>query len=259
MINIDKEIIKGNFSKRATSYDSYSGIQAKSALNLLKFLGEADFRDILEIGSGTGIYTLNLRKKFPDAKITAVDISKDMINIAKNKMIEKVNYIEGDAESIKLTGKFDLITSNACMQWFTDFDGFVEKNINDNLKQNGIFCFSIYGPETYKELKRVMKKVFNSSGIEISSDEFLSISNIDKILRKYFSNVFSEEKEYKLSFDSFLELLRSIKLSGTTGKGIGKKVFFGRKNLKKAQEFYVDYYGGIKATHQVAFFKAKRI
>ena len=234
-------------------------MQAESALNLLEFLGVEDAKDILEIGAGTGTYTLKLRKSFPNAEITAIDISKDMINTAKNKVIEKVNYVEGDAENIELIGQFDLITSNACMQWFTDFDSFVGKITKNNLKQNGIFCFSIYGPETYKELKRVMKKVFNLSEIRISSDEFLSISNVNKILEKYFDDIVFKEKEYKLSFDSFLELLKSIKLSGTTGKGIEKKVFLGRENLKKIQKVYLDYYGGINATHHVAFFKAKGI
>ena len=256
MINIDKEIIKENFSKGSISYDSYSRIQAECADYLLNLL-EADIcEDILEIGCGTGAYTLKLRDNFSDSDIIAIDLSKDMINIAKKKKMKQVEYLEGDAEKLELTGNFDLITSNACMQWFGDFDGFVKRLINKNIKQSGTFCFSMYGPETYVELKKVLKEVYGQD-INISSDEFLGVAEIKAVLEKYFDDIVFQEKKFELNFDSFLDLLKSIKFSGTKGKGFDGKVFLGAEHFKKIQEIYIKLYGEIKATHQVMFFKAK--
>lgn len=80
-----KEALRKDFSRCAHSYDKYANIQHLAAGELLKELPAKGIRNILEIGCGTGNYTFLLKHKFKAAKITAVDISREMIAVARQK------------------------------------------------------------------------------------------------------------------------------------------------------------------------------
>lgn len=44
-----------------------------------------DFRDILDLGAGTGLLTKYLYEKYPNANYTLVDISDQMLEIARQR------------------------------------------------------------------------------------------------------------------------------------------------------------------------------
>jgi malonyl-CoA O-methyltransferase len=77
---IDKQLLQKRFSKSAETYDQYANVQKAMARRLM---GQLDLQhwqgrgtvSILEVGCGTGYLTSLLCKKFPDADITAVEIS----------------------------------------------------------------------------------------------------------------------------------------------------------------------------------------
>jgi len=72
----------------------------------------------LDFGTGTGCIAIALAAKCPNAKISALDISADAIvlakeNAAKNKVAERIEFLEGDGLStIPKNSQFDLIISN---------------------------------------------------------------------------------------------------------------------------------------------------
>lgn len=70
---MDKSNIAHNFSRYAHLYDKYAGVQNQAALELVSSLKNNNFSKILELGCGTGNYTLMLREKFRDARIKAVE------------------------------------------------------------------------------------------------------------------------------------------------------------------------------------------
>ncbi|MHC4220939.1 MAG: methyltransferase domain-containing protein, partial [Planctomycetota bacterium] len=113
------ETIKKNFSRYARQYDNYANIQNQSAEKLIETIEKKQFDKILDIGCGTGCYTKLLQNHFPAAKIKALDISSEMINVAKDKLAHSnIDFLIADGQKIALDEKFDLITSNACFQWF---------------------------------------------------------------------------------------------------------------------------------------------
>jgi release factor glutamine methyltransferase len=73
-----------------------------------------DFR-ILDIGTGSGIIPITLKKYFPDAEISAMDISEKALEIAqKNADFHQteINFIQADYLNTDLTEKYDVIISN---------------------------------------------------------------------------------------------------------------------------------------------------
>lgn len=246
---MDKNIIIRNFSKCAYVYDRYADIQKRVALELLKLVKEANINNILEIGCGTGNYTLILREKFKDAKIKAIDISKEMIGVAIKKLEDKrIEFVVGDGETIDLEERFDLITSNACFQWFQDLEDAFKK-YKRLLKNNGLISFSIFGPETFSELNFSLKRTLKD--ISISVDNFISKPSLKRLLSNNFKDITLRETRYKESFTSLRELLNKIRYSGIRGYGFNGNFLFTPGLLNKIEDYYLSKFNRIKASYQI--------
>jgi S-adenosylmethionine-diacylgycerolhomoserine-N-methlytransferase len=71
---------------------------------------------ILEVGCGTGRNLRSLRRIFPEADITGVDLSGDMLDIARRKT-DGVRLIQ-QAYDAPLTGKYDLVLFSYALSMF---------------------------------------------------------------------------------------------------------------------------------------------
>lgn len=71
---------------------------------------------ILDIGTGSGCIAISLAKNFPNAKIYALDVSAEALEVAKRNAIDKevvLEFIQYDILKISaLDVKFDVIVSN---------------------------------------------------------------------------------------------------------------------------------------------------
>ncbi len=87
----------------------YSGVDLK------------DCQSLLEIGCGVGAQTKILCRRFPDLKITGVDLSKEQLNLAKKNLKQEISQgrvvlKKQDAQKLSVPGKFDA----AFICWFLE-------------------------------------------------------------------------------------------------------------------------------------------
>ena len=252
---MDKKTIAGNFSRYARTYDAYADIQRKTGLELLSWVKKGRFKSIMELGCGTGNYTLLLRERFKNAKIRAVDISDKMIEIAGDKLWDKgVEFMVRDAEGLAMYEEFDLITSNACLQWFQDLEKALA-GYRAMLKKNGVILFSSFGPLTFRELGYSLRGALKNSAV--AADGFISGKETKMILRDNFKDAEIKEVRYEESFDSLIALLNKIKHTGERGAGIGDKFSFSRRALGEIERVYLNRFHRIKATYQVFFCRGR--
>lgn len=108
--------IVSSFNHAAHSYDATADIQAIVAEVLLARIGDIAPRSILDIGCGTGLLTELLRKRWPEAQITAVDAAPAMLDVARAKLLS-VRFLQGDAARLPLAEKFDLVISSMVLHW----------------------------------------------------------------------------------------------------------------------------------------------
>lgn len=248
---MDKLTIARNFSRHAHSYDMYADVQKRMACDLLGMSGDVAVDKILEIGSGTGNYTLLLREKFMDSQIRAIDISGKMIEAAARKIKSgRVKFMLDDAESANLHEQFDIVTSNVCFQWFVDLETTLIK-YKGMLKDGGVILFSTFGPATFKELNESLKYVLKN--VTTNSGNFLSKSDLKCMLKNNFKEVEINEKIYTESFLSLKEFLNKIRHSGIRGNAQAAKIFFTPQLLEKIEEAYLDKFGQISVTYQAFF------
>jgi SAM-dependent methyltransferase len=98
------------------------------ALALQKILQGKSFKHCLEIGCGTGKNTALLLSICD--QITAIDLSKGMLDIAKNKIqSDKVNFIEVDITNDWTFAKhtYDLVTFSLMLEHIEDLNAVFQK------------------------------------------------------------------------------------------------------------------------------------
>ena len=96
-----KEKSKQTFNGQAKIYDStYNGKHAKKLYNgVIEKVNNLNCKKVLDVGCGTGTI-LSLLSKNQNASFSGVDLSEQMINIAKEKLNNSVELKIGDSEQL---------------------------------------------------------------------------------------------------------------------------------------------------------------
>ncbi len=73
-------------------------------------------RRILELGCGTGILTAMVREEYPDAEITGIDLSPEMLKTAAAKPdLAGVEFLAQDLRDAWPTDRYDAIVTSLCL------------------------------------------------------------------------------------------------------------------------------------------------
>jgi len=255
----EQKIIRRKFSRAAGSYDQYARVQYQCAQLLAQRLPIGiQPRTILEIGCGTGNYTQILRQLFPKAKITALDFSSTMINEAKAKISDqKTTFICAEAENFlgSHTDTYDLITSNATLQWFRNL-GQVFANCARLLAQDGSVHVSTFGPKTMQDLARACQDVVDPS-IQISAANFSTAGNLQELAKLCFGNVKLEEKIIQREYNSIIDMLRHIQRTGVGGN-LQPTPRFTPSSLRQLGAWFTTNQGSFHLNYQILFMNAQK-
>lgn len=140
------------------------------AIDLVNRLDIKTPKKILDIGCGPGNSTKILEDRFKDAEILGVDNSENMINTARETYPNiKWKVCDAKSELNKLDKNYDLVFSNACIQWLPNNKKIIDDMYN-LLALNGILAIQI--PNNYNEpIHEIIKEVTNS---ENWSKKFMS-------------------------------------------------------------------------------------
>lgn len=90
-------------------------------------------KTVVDIGCGPGNSTAVLRRIFPDAELLGIDSSPDMIERARREHPD-LQFRLCDARALE--GQYDLLFSNACLQWIPDHASLIPA-LMDKLREGG--------------------------------------------------------------------------------------------------------------------------
>lgn len=210
---MDKQKIKESFSKSAKTYDKYADIQ-KTMAEKLVFQISGNYKNILDVGCGTGLLEEFLIKKYPYSEITGIDIASQMVEIASKKF-DNIKFLLADGESLPFSdSEFDLVVSSASIQWMDTQKVFSEAH--RVLKPKGMFYFSTFGPKTLKELKE----------IGLSVNKFPTKEELYEILRRHFKHIEITDELISKNYKDIFEVFAYLKAIGAqnpqkvTSKGL---------------------------------------
>ena len=135
----------------------------------LKDYKEADSVRILEIGCGTGKHAHYLSQK--GYTVVGIDMSEEMINIAKSKENENLQFHLCNATDFNLEKKFDVIISLFHVMSYQTSNDDLEKsfqNTSAHLRDGGIFVFDCwYGPAVLTDKPVVRVKRLEDDKVKI--------------------------------------------------------------------------------------------
>lgn len=229
------------FLKAQQSYKDNTPIQAymrECLLTMLLDTQRKDFPHIFEFGCGQCELTYMLTERLDYKQYICNDINeyKDI------KLPQNTQNLCFDMRNITRTEiyskKFDLIASNACLQWLP----FVEtlQNLKHILLSQGFLLIGTFGIDNFREIKEI-------TGIGLP---YIESCVMKKHLESDFELLSWHEERISLSFESPLEVFRHIKKGGVNAL---QTRFIKKSWLTQ----YTDFYNNTLTYHIICFL-AKR-
>ncbi len=153
---------------------------------------------ILDVGTGSGSIAIALAKNRPNATITAIDISKEAISIAKqnaaDNQIQTIQFLNiGVAEYVKQPNQFDLIVSNP---------PYIDPNDADILERTVVGfepSVALFAPEGqplyfYDIISKYAKTALQPDGcLYFEINEFFHLELVELLHQNGFSSVESKQ------------------------------------------------------------------
>ncbi len=164
------DTIKASYRKLGNQADFYDGIITCSTLigklvdsvvwglnrklaakwvnDALSSVPEEFAGKLLEVPVGTGVLTMPLYRTLPNASVTCLDYSADMMENARKRaeemQLKNVSFVQGDAGALPFgDGCFDIVLSLNGFHAFPDKDAAFRETCRV-LKKGGIFCGCFY-------------------------------------------------------------------------------------------------------------------
>ncbi|EPT6748775.1 malonyl-ACP O-methyltransferase BioC [Campylobacter jejuni] len=193
-----------NFLK-AKDYEKHAKVQDFMGLKLceiLKDLKISHFEKVFEFGCGRG----ELSKKLQNFITFDEYLKNDILDFKENSNILIFDMNEIAKQDLSKE-KFDLIVSNATLQWL-DLKRILP-SLKDMLNQNGILLLSTFAEQNLKEIKQ-------STGFGLN---YFSLNELEQNFKVYFNEVKITQELVELSFDNALDVFRHLKLSGVNSLG----------------------------------------
>lgn len=218
---INKGLVQKRFAKNLKSYDENAKIQKRMAERLITFVGNKQPETILEIGCGTGFLTQKIVDNLIFKKFSAIDIVEEC-DAFVSKINQNIIFMPVDVEEfIKANDKtFDLIISNASLQWVEDFEGVIN-SLKSFLNPNGELILSTFGKENFREIYHVMGTGLN----------YYSIDELKQML----PNSIIEPEIHIMAFDNPKDVLKHLQLTGVNAI---ESTSWTKNDLKKFENGY---------------------
>lgn len=187
-----KEVVKEFFDKLAFTWDEGMIKNEEVIKIILDNALVSSGKDILDVACGTGVLIEDYLKKDVN-KITAVDLSSEMIKVAKSKYkIDKVKFICGDILDFNDNEKYDCIVVYNAFPHFIDGEELI-KHLSILLKDGGTLSIA-HG------MSRDNINKHHEGSANAVSNELMDAKDLASIMNKYLvvKDVISNDSMYQV-------------------------------------------------------------
>lgn len=176
-------------------------------------------RRILEIGCGTGFLTQMLHEAWPEAELVATDIAPRMLERARDRVGEGVQFCVMDAANPDVAGSFDLICGNLVFQWLPDPDVALQR-FAEKLLHGGVVALSTLLEGTFEEWRRACA----AEGLKAATPDYPAIQTVRDWRAGLCAGQWTTEQCVQ-PFESGLAFVRHLKATGASVPREGAKAF----------------------------------
>jgi trans-aconitate 2-methyltransferase len=187
------------------------------SIDLVSRIDLANPKSIIDIGCGPGNSTQILARRWPGSRIIGIDNSPSMIETAVRDY-PGMEWLLLDASKDEIPGKYDLVFSNAAIQWIPDHEKLLRK-FKGVLTENGVLAVQVPlffdMPVGISLLKISSKPEWNEATAHVT--DLFSIHNYVEyydLLTGLFNSVEIWESDYIHVMDSHESILEMIRSTG---------------------------------------------
>jgi malonyl-CoA O-methyltransferase len=257
MTSIDPRVVARSFGAASKSYEAAAWLQATVREELLSRLAllPAPPRAVLDLGAGTGLAALVIKRRFRRAAVTATDIAAPMVQAARrhSHFWRPIRCVEADAQHLPFAdASFDLVFSNLMLQWLLPPDVALAE-MRRVLKPGGLLLASSFGPETLQELRAAWLAA--DDGVHVN--DFIDVHDLGSALhRAGFTEPVLDVDRHLRHYADARSLMHELKALGAhnvdtrRARGLTGRAAFAR--MKAAYEA-LRQPAGLPATWQVVY------
>ena len=219
----DKRHVRRAFSRSAQGYDAAAALQHAVEANLLESLDYLDDpklslpppQCVLDLGAGPGRATAAMRRKWPKARVVAVDLALPMLREAgkRSGWWRPFDRVCADVRALPFAeGSVDVVFSNLCLQWIEDLPA-VFAGFRRVLKPGGLMLVSTFGPDTLYELR----ESFAHADATPHVSPFATIAQFgDALVHAGFRNPVLDRDLHETRYADLPALMRELRAIGAT-------------------------------------------
>jgi malonyl-CoA O-methyltransferase len=241
--SLDRARLRDSFDRASASYEVAADLQARIALQLLERLELFRFvpEVVLDLGCGTGRITRELKRRYPRARVIALDLALGMLREARRyqRPWRRFERICGDALRLPLRdGSVDLIFSNLMLQWCEPL-GLALAEVRRVLKASGFFAFSTFGPDTLHELRSAWAQADGYNHVNHFSD----MHEVgDVLVHAGLMEPVLDVDRVEVGYADVITLMRDLKAIGAHNVTAGRpRALAGRARLVRVQQAYESF------------------
>ncbi|MBQ9490819.1 MAG: methyltransferase domain-containing protein [Lachnospiraceae bacterium] len=186
----DDVMTQGSFLSRLYARFFWSGTDDNAVAGKLLACIPDDFAGILlDVPAGTAVFTEKKWRSLSNARITCLDYSTDMLDMAKRRLgaCKHISFVRGDVESLPLPSEScDVVVSMNGFHAFYDKKRAFRETFRV-LRKGGMFLACFYVKGKSKRADWLVKNILSKKGW--FSPPFPTEEQILKILHKFYAKV----------------------------------------------------------------------
>lgn len=206
----------------ADLYDRFEKERMQPSLDLAARIENENCRRALDVGCGSGMSTLCLKRRFPGAEILGADFSEEMLSKARALLPDAQFVLRDCSKPLSDLGKFDIVFSNAFLQWLENQDEFVAR-AKGLLNEGGVLAIQI-PLFAEMEISKIIERTAQKFSLELGEKDLFdgmgavknfSAENYYEIFSKNFSRVEMWQTNYfhqMRSSDEIVDFVRGTAL-----------------------------------------------
>src|SRR5271166_7158689 len=256
---LDTAWVRRSFDRAAAGYDAAAVLQTAVREQLLERLELTALTPdiVLDAGAGTGQASGALKRRYPRARVLAVDCALGMLRTAARQQSwrRRFDRIQADAERLPLRdASVDLIFSNLLLPWCDPERVFAE--FRRVLAPHGLLTCSSLGPDTLRELRIAWARVDANSHV----NQFIDMHDLgDALVRAGFAAPVLDVERYTLKYKDVRGLAADLKALGAHNVTAGRaRGLTGRGKFAAMRAAYESFRqdGRLPSTYEVVFGQA---